>query len=123
MGILKIITLPQEMSMKLNQLINSLKVRLAIGSLGLTLVIALAARLAASGHAGWTITLSVIAILLVVAINIWFYKDVMGPIGALTKSARKIAEGSYGIQCQKFGDNEIGNLTDDINEMSKDCCR
>lgn len=119
MGILKIITLPQEMSMKLNQLINSLKVRLAIGSLGLTLVIALAARLAASGHAGWTITLSVIAILLVVAINIWFYKDVMGPIGALTKSARKIAEGSYGIQCQKFGDNEIGNLTDDINEMSE----
>ena len=105
--------------MKSNAFFNSLKVRLAAGSAALVLVILLGTRLAVSGHGGWTIALSAAAVLLVAAINLWFYKDVMSPIGGLTNSAREIAEGSYGIQCQKFGDNEIGSLTDEINQMSE----
>ena len=69
------------------------------------------------------IILSVIAILLVavyiILINLWFRTFVSDPIEGLTRFSKKIADGSYGIQENKLVSNEIGNLTDSINEMSK----
>lgn len=104
---------------KTKKFFKSLKVRLALGSTALAAAIALAYHLAGSGSSTWALIMSIVAIALVAAINIWFYLDVIGPISALIKSARHIAEGSYGVQCPKKDDNELGTLTDDINEMSE----
>ena len=41
------------------------------------------------------------------------------PICRIIEFSKKIADGSYGIQEEKTSDNEIGDLTDSINEMSK----
>ena len=42
----------------------------------------------------------------------------MTPIQQITEKAKRIAAGSYGIQIQNQYDNEIGELTEVINELS-----
>ena len=48
----------------------------------------------------------------------WFWKNVSEPIDRLTQFAAEIASGSYGSQLEDRRDNEIGQLTDAINDMS-----
>ena len=59
-----------------------------------------------------------VIILAVVLTNLYFIRTVTEPLVELTALARRIAEGSYGIQAAKKHDDEIGDLTDAINEMS-----
>ena len=60
-----------------------------------------------------------LAVVLAVLIsNTYFIRTITDPILELTGIARRIAEGSYGIQAKKTHDDEIGELTDAINEMS-----
>ena len=59
-----------------------------------------------------------LVILAVALSNLYFIRTVTDPLVELTALARRIAEGSYGIQAQKKYDDEIGDLTDAINEMS-----
>ncbi len=40
------------------------------------------------------------------------------PVGEITKTAKRIAGGSYGIQMKRRSDDEIGELVDTINDMS-----
>ena len=60
-----------------------------------------------------------VIILAVVLTNLYFIRTVTEPLTELTALARRIAEGAYGIQAQKKYDDEIGDLTDAINEMSE----
>jgi len=55
---------------------------------------------------------------LVIFSNLYFLRTITEPIMELTDMARRIAEGSYGIQAEKKYDDEIGDLIDSINEMS-----
>ena len=57
-------------------------------------------------------------LVIVLLSNFYFIKTITEPIHELTVLARQIAEGSYGIQTEKKYDDEIGDLTDAINEMS-----
>ena len=57
-------------------------------------------------------------VMIVVLSNMYFIKTITEPIHGLTLLARQISEGSYGIQAEKKYDDEIGDLTDAINEMS-----
>lgn len=57
-------------------------------------------------------------ILIVVLSNLYFLHTITEPIRTLTVVAKRIAEGSYGVQAEKKYDDEIGILTDTINEMS-----
>ncbi len=59
-----------------------------------------------------------LVILAVVLSNLYFIRTVTEPLVELTALAHRISEGSYGIQAQKKYDDEIGDLTDAINEMS-----
>jgi signal transduction histidine kinase len=59
-----------------------------------------------------------VIILAVVLSNLYFIQTVTEPLVELTALARRIADGAYGIQAQKKYDDEIGDLTDAINEMS-----
>ena len=79
------------------------------------------AALIAFAAKGYTVVAIVIAGLLavyVILMNIWFDRRIEKPIKSLTESAKHIAEGSYGTQAVKHADDEIGELTDAINEMS-----
>ncbi len=49
----------------------------------------------------------------------WFWKNISEPIDKLTGFAKEIASGSYGSQLADSSQNEIGRLTDAINDMSE----
>ena len=50
--------------------------------------------------------------------NLVFLRSIVAPVARLTEAAKRIAEGSYGIQIRKQYEDEIGELTDSINDMS-----
>ena len=59
-----------------------------------------------------------VLILVLCAVNRHFIESITGPVKALDAIARRIAQGSYGIQAEKPGNDEIGDLFDSINDMS-----
>jgi len=64
--------------------------------------------------------LTMVAVCLcVILLIMWFWRRVSDPIDQLTDFASRIAAGSYGSQLANPSDNEIGRLTDEINNMSK----
>ena len=70
-----------------------------------------------------TIVLAACAIALVVLAivyfsNLYFVRSIVEPVAGITEIAKKIATGSYGIQMEKKHEDEIGDLTDAINDMS-----
>ncbi len=50
--------------------------------------------------------------------NLYFVRSIVEPLSSITETARLIADGSYGVQIEKTFDDEIGELTDTINDMS-----
>ena len=50
--------------------------------------------------------------------NLYFVRSIVEPLASINETARLIADGSYGIQIEKKFDDEIGELTDTINDMS-----
>ena len=74
---------------------------------------------------GWTVAalcVLVIAAGLIVLSNMMFAMDMREPIVALTDLAKRISDGGYGLQAPKLGKDEIGDLTDAINNMSEKIC-
>ena len=58
-------------------------------------------------------------VLLVSFSNLYFVRSIVEPLAGLTEITRVIADGSYGVQIEKKSDDEIGELTDAINDMSR----
>ena len=50
--------------------------------------------------------------------NLYFVRSIVEPLAGITEIAQVIADGSYGVQIEKKFDDEIGELTDAINDMS-----
>ncbi|NBI11142.1 sensor histidine kinase [Colidextribacter sp. OB.20] len=50
--------------------------------------------------------------------NLYFVRSIVEPLAGITEIAQVIAGGSYGVQIEKKYDDEIGELTDAINDMS-----
>ena len=55
----------------------------------------------------------------VIALLIWFWRNVSDPIEKLTDFADSIADGSYGSQMEVSSGNEIGRLTQAVNHISR----
>ena len=64
------------------------------------------------------LAVGVLIIVLVYFSNLYFVRSIVEPVAGITESAKRIASGSYGIQIEKKFDDEIGDLTDTINDMS-----
>ena len=62
---------------------------------------------------------SLLMVLCVVAVsNMLFIRSVMSPVIQINEKARRIANGSYGVQIKTRYDDEIGDLAETINELS-----
>lgn len=66
----------------------------------------------------WACAFAAAAILILLLSNLWFRERVTSPILGLGDTARHIADGSYGTLAERLRDDEIGALTDAINDMS-----
>ena len=56
-------------------------------------------------------------------ISSFFIRSIIEPVSQITATAKRIAAGSYGVQIPGQYDDEIGELTDTINEMSEKISR
>jgi len=65
-----------------------------------------------------TILVGMIILAIVYFSNLYFVRSIVEPVAGITETAKRIAAGSYGIQIEKRYDDEIGSLTDAINDMS-----
>ena len=64
-------------------------------------------------------TLALVVLLGVMLLSSNYYiRSIVLPVDEITEKAKKIANGSYGVQIQKKYNDEIGVLADTINEMS-----
>lgn len=59
-----------------------------------------------------------VVILIVILSSNYYVRTILVPLGEIIEKAKQITGGSYGIQIQKRYDDEIGDLSDAINEMS-----
>ena len=97
---------------------KTLKFQLLSSSIIAIILIACFIAFAANGYLIISIVFAVIIAAYIVCVNVWFDVYVSKPIQDLTETAKRIAAGSYGTQVKKLADNEIGDLTDEINQMS-----
>ena len=67
---------------------------------------------------GISVLVGAILIALVYISNLYFIGSIIEPVAKVTETARRIAAGSYGVQIEKKFNDEIGDLTDTINDMS-----
>lgn len=74
---------------------------------------------AVSGSALAAGSVGLAVVLVVFFSNLYFIRTITVPIASLTAMARRIAGGSYGARVEKSHDDEIGELTDAINDMSQ----
>ena len=63
------------------------------------------------------LALAVVVVVVLISSN-YYMHSILVPLGAIIEKAKKITNGSYGIQIETEYDDEIGELADTINEMS-----
>lgn len=68
---------------------------------------------------GASALLGIVVLAMVYFSNLYFVRSIVEPVAAITETAKRIAAGSYGIQLDKQHDDEIGDLIDAINDMSR----
>lgn len=68
---------------------------------------------------GLSLAVGFAILFLVYVSNLYFVKSIVEPVAGVTEITKRIAAGSYGIQIEKQHDDEIGDLTDAINDMSQ----
>lgn len=90
---------------------------LLVSSLGAAFVV-LALLFALFWDVIWACVFASLAAAILLLSNFWFRERVTSPILGLGDTARRIAEGSYGTLAERLRDDEIGALTDAINDMS-----
>lgn len=62
--------------------------------------------------------ISVVISAVVLAVNLAFMRKIALPVAEVTEAAKRISDGSYGIQIPNHYDDEMGQLVDNINQMS-----
>ena len=100
-------------------MLKNLKTQLGLSGIAALALLLLGIWFAAKGFVGWAIAVLVLMCAYIIAVNVWFWHFVSQPIDELTQIAGRIAEGSYGVKIEKKENNEIGALTDEINNMSE----
>ena len=99
-------------------MLKNLRMQLLVSGLAALCVLLAAVWFITRGHVIWAVVMIVVICLYIIGLNLWFSRYVADPINELTAAAERIASGSYGTQIEKRSDNEIGSLTDEINDMS-----
>ena len=67
---------------------------------------------------GLSLVALAVVLLIVLFSSNYYIRTILHPVDEIIEKAKRIANGSYGIQIQTKYDDEIGELSDTINEMS-----
>ena len=69
----------------------------------------------------FTLTVALIGCLLLIVVYAsgrYYVKSILEPVSEITATAKRIAAGGYGVQIKRRSEDEIGELTETINNMS-----
>ncbi len=69
----------------------------------------------------FTLTVALIGCLLLIVVYAsgkYYVKSILEPVSEITATAKRIAAGGYGVQIKRRAEDEIGELTETINDMS-----
>ena len=97
----------------------NLKNQLLISGAAGIILLLLGIWLIVKGYVTAAVIILLVMCVYVILVNLWFRSFVTDPLGKLTAFSRRIAEGKYGSQEEIVVENEIGDLTGAINDMSK----
>ena len=64
------------------------------------------------------IVIAMLTMVLVIVSNLIFINNVVEPVAVVTEAAKRISAGSYGFQIEKKYSDELGELVENINDMS-----
>lgn len=100
-------------------MLKTLKAQLLFSTLVWVLLMLVAVWSITRGLRVLAITLIVMLCVYLIILNLWFWRYVSEPLQRLTSFAARIAGGSYGGRIEDESEGEIGDLTDEINNMSE----
>lgn len=98
---------------------RNLKIQLMVSGLIALSLLLLAVWAVTRGIYVLAIVIMVVICIYIILLNLWFWHFVSDPIEKITDFAKHIASGSYGGKLEDKNDNEIGKLTEEINNMSE----
>ncbi len=98
---------------------HNLKFQLLISSISAIFLLVLACWNLVQGNLLVTVGIMGLLCGYLVLVNLWFWRYVTDPIDKLIDYAKRIGSGSYGIKVEGIRDNEIGELSQEINNMSE----
>ena len=64
------------------------------------------------------VLIALLTLVLVIASNLIFINNVVEPVAVVTEAAKRISAGSYGFRIEKQYSDELGELVENINDMS-----
>ena len=100
-------------------MLKSLRIKLMLAGIGTLLLLLVGVWGLAWGHYALAGAMIVLTCFAVIALLLWFWRNVTDPIERLTDFADHIASGSYGSQIEGMGDDEIGQLAEAVNHISQ----
>ncbi len=98
---------------------RNLKLQIIVSALSAIVLLLLSVWMITRGYLFFAIVMITAVCIYLVFLILWFWRNVSDPIAQLTDFARYIADGSYGSRIDWYSDNEIGSLTEEINNMSE----
>jgi signal transduction histidine kinase len=97
---------------------KNLKIQLMLASIGELVLLLIGVWAITRRHYTLAGAMMVCMCFSVILVLLWFWRRVTDPLERLTLFSRKIAGGRFGSKLDKQHDDEIGQLTDEINAMS-----
>ena len=96
-----------------------LKQQLIVSGIGALFLLLTAVYCITRSYTLYAVVIITLVCFYIIGVMVWFWSRISDPMENLTETARRIAEGSYGIKVEKISDDEVGDLTDALNEMSE----
>ena len=98
---------------------RNLKLQIIISALAAIVLLLMSVWMITRDYLFFAIIIITAVCIYLVFLILWFWRNISDPIEQLTGFARYIADGSYGSRMDWYSDNEIGRLTEEINNMSE----
>lgn len=97
----------------------SLKQQLLLSSIAALALILLVVWFITRGYVYNAVVSLVVLCVYIICLNIWFWRNVTDPINEITEITKNIASGSYGVRLEHPHNDEIGEMSVAINDMSE----
>ena len=98
---------------------GNLRTQLLLSSIAALALLLMGTWASTHGLMNWATAIYIALCVYVLAVNVWFWCCVAGPLEKLREFAKRIATGSFGLKTEDFEPDEIGYLAEEINSISE----